>query len=78
MSITEPHSFIFLLYDYFLTIRAELKSCDRLHSPQILKYFLFGPLQKKFAKPYCRIRASCSWNSFYCFQVGLVRTLVYN
>ena len=44
--------------------------------PQILKYFLSGPWQKKFAKPCYRIRASCSRNSFYCFQVGFVGTLL--
>ena len=64
-----------ITHDYFLTTRAELKRCGRLSSPQILKYFLFGPLPKKFAKPCCRIRASCSWDSFYCFLVGLARTL---
>lgn len=34
---------------------AELSCCDRQYGPQILRYLLSDPLQKRFVTPVCRI-----------------------
>lgn len=41
MNVTQPYSFLYAwAMTAFFTAVAELESCDRLCSPQILRYFL--------------------------------------